>query len=76
MKKIKGMLLTILCVFIFSGCSKSNVQKIDINIGALKGPTSMGMIKIMEDGSNGEASNNYNFVIAGAADEIDRKSVV
>ena len=70
MKKVKGMLLTILCVFIFSGCSKGDVQKIDINIGALKGPTSMGMIKIMEDGSNGEASNNYNFVIAGAADEI------
>lgn len=46
------------------------VEKIDINVAALKGPTSMGMVKIMEDSSNNTAVNNYNFTIAGAADEI------
>lgn len=70
MKKIKGLILTIICILMFTGCTKENSKKVDINIGALKGPTSMGMIKVMEDGSNGETANNYNFVIAGAADEI------
>jgi len=46
------------------------LEKIDINVAALKGPTSMGMVKIMEDSSNGKAANNYNFTIAGTADEI------
>lgn len=46
------------------------IEKTDINVAALKGPTSMGMVKIMEDSGNGVAANNYNFTIAGAADEI------
>ncbi|MBH1941891.1 ABC transporter substrate-binding protein [Mobilitalea sibirica] len=45
-------------------------DKVDINIAALKGPTAIGMVKIMEDAETGEASNNYSFTIAGAADEI------
>jgi NitT/TauT family transport system substrate-binding protein len=45
-------------------------EKQDINIAALKGPTSMGMVKIMEDSANGKAVNNYKFTIAGTPDEI------
>lgn len=45
-------------------------KKIDINIASLKGPTSMGLVKVMENAKNGESANNYNFTIAGAADEI------
>lgn len=48
----------------------STTEKMDINIAALKGPTSMGMVKIMEDSENGEAANNYKFTIAGTPDEI------
>lgn len=44
--------------------------KIDINVAALKGPTAMGMVKIMEDSDKGLAANNYKFTIAGAPDEI------
>lgn len=45
-------------------------ERIDINIAALKGPTAMGMVKVMEDAGNGEAMNNYQFQIFGMADEI------
>lgn len=45
-------------------------DKIDIKIAALKGPTAMGMVKIMEDAEGGTTANNYNFTIAGTADEI------
>lgn len=44
---------------------------VDINIGALKGPTAMGMVKMMDDNDNGLLiDNNYKFTIASAVDEI------
>lgn len=45
-------------------------DKIEINIAALKGPTGMGMVKLMEDAANGSAANNYKFTVAGEADVI------
>ncbi len=43
----------------------------DIAVAALKGPTAMGMVKLMDDSDNdATASNHYTFTIAGAADEI------
>lgn len=45
-------------------------EKIDINIAGLRGATSMGMVKMMEDASQGTASNNYQFKVVGTADEI------
>lgn len=45
-------------------------EKIDVSIAALKGPTALGMLKIMEDAEAETTANNYKFTIAGAADEI------
>ena len=47
----------------------------DINIGGMTGPTSMGMIKIMEEAQAGTAKNNYNFTIVGSADEMTPKLI-
>lgn len=67
---------------IFAGCSSSTnggentdnnespVEKVNINIGSLKGPTTMGMVKLMEDSENGETDNNYIVNMTGTADEI------
>jgi NitT/TauT family transport system substrate-binding protein len=53
---------------------KTTVQtaanKIDINIAALKGPTSMGMVKIMKDAEEDTTANNYKFTIHGTPDEV------
>ncbi len=46
---------------------------IDMRIAGLKGPTSMGMVKLMQDAEDGTAKNNYTFTIAGSADEITPK---
>ena len=46
-----------------------------IRIGGLKGPTSMGLVKLMEDASVGDAKNNYEFTIAAAADELTPKLI-
>lgn len=48
-------------------------NKIDINIAALKGPTAMGMVKLMNDTEQELTSNNYNFSISATADEIVAK---
>lgn len=45
-------------------------EKISINIAALKGPTALGMLKIMNDAEAGTTANNYTFTVAGTADEI------
>lgn len=46
-------------------------ENVDINVAALKGPTAMGMVKLMNDSDNGETElNHYNFTISAAPDEI------
>ncbi len=45
-------------------------EKMDIKIAALKGPTAIGMVKQMEDAAQGLTTNNYQYTIAGTADEI------
>ncbi len=41
-----------------------------IRIGSLSGPTTIGLVQLMEDSENGESVGNYEFTIATAADEI------
>ncbi len=41
------------------------------SIAALKGPTAMGLVKLMQDSESGETSgNDYTFTLAGSADEV------
>lgn len=39
-------------------------------VASLKGPTTMGMVKLMQDAENGETFNTYNVTMYGTADEI------
>lgn len=50
-------------------------EKIDINIASLKGPTTMGMVKLMSDSEAGTTKNNYKVEMSGSADEIVPKIV-
>lgn len=47
-----------------------NKEKIQMNIAALKGPTGMGMVKLMEDAQAGTAAHDYQFTVAGEADVV------
>lgn len=42
----------------------------DIKIGSLKGPTSMGLVYLMDQAQKNEAANNYEFTMAATADEL------
>ncbi len=43
---------------------------VEVRVAGMTGPTSIGMVKVISDSSKGEAKGNYNFTIAGSADEI------
>lgn len=73
---------------IFTGCTKSGTQptvtneptstptpvaKTNINVATLKGPTGMGMAKLMADNEKATTANNYKFSIVGAPEEIVAK---
>lgn len=46
-------------------------EDVDIDVAALKGPTAMGMVKLMDESDKGETgTNHYTFEIAAAPDEI------
>lgn len=46
-----------------------------LRIGSLKGPTSMGLVSLMDKASKGEAEGNYEFTMVTAADELLAKIV-
>lgn len=41
-----------------------------IRLGGLKGPTSMGMVKLLSDAEQDKTQNHYEFQMAGSADEL------
>lgn len=75
MKKVIALLLVLVLGLGMVGCGKteetsSSYDKETLKVAALKGPTALGMLKMMEDQENGETPDNYEFELAGAADEI------
>ena len=46
-----------------------------LRVGSLKGPTSMGLVKLMDQASKGEAKGSYEFTMVTAADELLGKIV-
>lgn len=78
MKRILAMLtVALMLVSMLAGCAgappQDDVESVDIRIGGLRGPTSMGMVRLMEDAEAGETANRYTFQIAGSADELTPK---
>lgn len=45
-------------------------EAVDIKIGSLKGPTSMGLVYLMDQAEKNEAANNYEFKMVATADEL------
>ncbi|MCM1309168.1 MAG: ABC transporter substrate-binding protein [Butyrivibrio sp.] len=71
-RKILSLLLVLALAVSFAACGRdSNKAKgCDINIASLKGPTSIGLVKLFDDSDNGKTVNKYNYSIYGTADEI------
>ena len=70
------VIITIL-LFNLTACShgkpnnnSSGKDTVSVNIASLKGPTSIGLVKLYSDSDSGLTVNKYNYNIYGTADEI------
>lgn len=74
MKKIVSVLLAVLMLAcLFTGCAKDNNDAVQtpavseepttIRVGAMTGPTAMGMVKLMDSSDKGESENKYEFTL-------------
>ena len=84
LKYLLALCLTIALVFSLAACGQKadetqNDQQTEqeeftpasYSIAALKGPTAMGLVKLMKDSESGETTGNeYTFTLAGSADEV------
>lgn len=79
MKKVMS-LISVLLIFslLFVGCNSKTQKKektekqtkTEVKIAAMKGPTALGMLRLMEQNENKKSENNYKFALAGSPDEI------
>ena len=56
--------------------TQTQAEPVDVNVMALKGPTAMGMVKLMDVADSGNVdTENYSFEIAASADEVTPKLI-
>lgn len=79
MKKGAALLLALAMTLSLAACGGTGTEPEEepqaspaaYSIAALKGPTAMGLVKLMQDAEAGEGlTNDYTFSLAGAADEV------
>lgn len=75
-KKITALLLTLAAgMMMLAGCGKKEnpADNTTVRLGGLKGPTTMGLVKLLSDAEEGKTGNRYEFTMAAAADELTPK---
>ena len=81
MKKILSFLMAAVLMLTVVGCTKKvsdeatpkQEEKVTVRLGGLKGPTSMGMVKLLDENEKKNTKNNYEFTMAASADELTPK---
>ncbi len=74
MKKLISLILALLMLTcLFTGCADTETtptetqgvseEAVTIRVGAMTGPTAMGMVKLMDDSDKGETENKYEFTL-------------
>lgn len=81
-KKTLSLTLALLLALSLAACGQKEetapvkqvepMERMTLRVAALKGPTAMGMVKMMSGVDEGEpfSNNDYQFTLAGAADEV------
>ena len=70
MKKTICLLLIFALLVSAFGMAQAEEEKITVRLGALTGPTAMGMAGLLKNNEAGTAQNSYEFTLAGTADEL------
>lgn len=63
-----GASVLLMCISL-AGCGAEALPDV-VRVGSMKGPTSMGLMFLMEKNEAGKAENNYEFQMVTAADEL------
>ena len=79
MKRFVSLLLAVLMTAaLFTGCAKQpqtpetpQEEAVTIRVGGLKGPTSMGLVKLLDDAENQKTANAIDFRMAASANELN-----
>jgi NitT/TauT family transport system substrate-binding protein len=81
-KWIIVLLAIVLSLGLTAGCAAKETEDpgaaaevTTFRIASLKGPTTMGMVKLMKDAENGAVKHDYQFEMYGTADEVVPKLV-
>ncbi len=73
MRRILAIALALtmmLSLVAWTGAETTDTTKTAIRVGSMKGPTTMGIVKLMQDDEAGIAANDYEFTMSGSADEL------
>ena len=76
MKRMAALCLALVLTLTAAACGKKEEEQPQevtgesYSVAALKGPTAMGLVKLMQDDEAGEAQNDYTFTMEGTADAI------
>lgn len=62
------LVLLLFCSLLCAGCGKR--ESVSVRTGSLKGPTSIGILFLMEKAQKGETADSYEFRMATGADEL------
>lgn len=79
MKRIGTLFIIFLLILgTMVACAKpeASTEPVDntvVRLGALKGATTMGMVKLLDDAEKGLGESKYEFTLAGSADELTPK---
>ena len=79
MKRFVSLLLAVLmAAALFTGCARQpqtpetpQEEAVTIRVGGLKGPTSMGLVKLLDDAENQKTANAIDFQMAASANELN-----
>lgn len=75
-RKILSLILVFALLVFLSACqsnkadTKKDDEKSTVRIASMKGPTSIGLVKLYDNASDNKTANNYDYRICGTADEI------
>ena len=71
MKKYMSVLLVLLMLAVlFPGCAAAEGEPVTIRLGSLKGPTTMGMVKLLSDNEAGLTAVKYESTVVANATEL------
>ncbi|MBR3340455.1 MAG: ABC transporter substrate-binding protein [Clostridiales bacterium] len=73
-KIIAAALTAVLSLGMMAGCAKKKDDTV-VRVGSLKGPTTIGIVNLMDKASKGTSEGKYEFAMSAAPDEITAKIV-